>query len=132
MRVCVPVTADTGLGSEVSLHFGSAPCFLLVDSETLAYEAVANGDLGHQHGACQPLKALGDHAVDAIVVGGIGRGALARLNEAGLQVYLARPGTAAEMIAAFVAGELAEVSPDGACGGHAHGHDCHESTIQLS
>ena len=34
VNICIPVTADRGLESPVSGHFGSAPIFMLVDLET--------------------------------------------------------------------------------------------------
>ena len=35
MKICFPVTADEGLESAVYSHFGSAPLFLLVDTDAV-------------------------------------------------------------------------------------------------
>ncbi|MBI5834240.1 MAG: NifB/NifX family molybdenum-iron cluster-binding protein [Armatimonadetes bacterium] len=134
MKVCVPVTADQGLDSAVSLHFGSAPWFAMVDTETGVTRMVVNGDSDHAHGACQPLRALGGESVDAVVAGGIGAGAMARLRETGMKVYLTRPGTVRRALAALAAGELMEASPAEACAHHGEGDGCHgqAAPIQLS
>ena len=70
-------------------HFGSAPFFLIYDTTTHALEVINNGDLAHEHGMCQPLKALGGHAIDTLFVAGIGAGALNKLNHMGITTYQA-------------------------------------------
>jgi predicted Fe-Mo cluster-binding NifX family protein len=118
MKICFPVERNEGLDSPVYAHFGSAPLFVVVDTETLVIRETGNRDLHHAHGACSPLKALGDEAVDAIVVGGIGAGALAGLNRAGLTVYRAIGATIADNLAMLVHVELPVLTPAGVCGGH--------------
>ncbi len=34
MKICFPVQENEGLGSRVYNHFGSAPMFIVVDTET--------------------------------------------------------------------------------------------------
>jgi predicted Fe-Mo cluster-binding NifX family protein len=122
MKVCFPVAQNHGLESRVFNHFGSAPMFLIVETESRSVAEVVNRDLGHQHGACRPLRALGGQAVEAIAVGGIGAGALAGLMQAGLKVYQAHPGTIADNLERFGRNELPELSQQQVCGGHGHGH----------
>lgn len=124
MKICFPVTADEGLESAVYGHFGSAPLFLLVDTDTAMVKAVGNNDLHHAHGQCSPLRAFGDAAAEAIVVGGIGGGALRGLQAAGLKVFRAEGLTIADNLALMGQTGLAEILPGEACGGHGHGHGC--------
>jgi predicted Fe-Mo cluster-binding NifX family protein len=128
MKVCFPVAQNHGLESRVFNHFGSAPIFLVVDSESRTVSEVVNRDLGHAHGACRPLRALGGAEVDAIAVGGIGAGALSGLKQAGLTVYQAQAGTIADNLECMARQELAELTMQQVCGGHGHehghGHDC--------
>ncbi len=121
MKICFPVERNEGLDSPVFGHFGSAPLFMVVDTETREVREIANRDLHHAHGACSPLKALGGQAADAIVVGGIGAGALMGLNRAGLKVYQAEGATIADNLASLRADGLPELTADQVCGGHAHG-----------
>ena len=67
MKVCFPVESDKGLDSEVYDHFGSAPVFVVFDTEIKSINTINNQDLGHVHGKCSPLKALDGKMVDAIV-----------------------------------------------------------------
>ena len=123
VNICIPVTADRGLESPVSGHFGSAPIFLLVDAETRQAKALGNTRAVHEHGACRPLDALAGHRIDAIVVGGIGAGALMKLQGAGIRVFRAVAPTVAGCLDAFAKNEIEEIGPGGACGRHGHGHD---------
>lgn len=124
MKICFPVEENIGLESPVYNHFGSAPLFLVVDTETRQAIALQNKDQVHQHGACNPLKALGNDQLDGIVVGGIGGGALNGLLRMGLKVYRAADGTVATNMDLFLEGMLSELTPQQTCGGHAHGGGC--------
>ena len=79
MKIAFPTQFDHGLESPVFGHFGSAGYFLVVDDASGAVETIVNADRDHLHGQCQPLAALGGNKVDAVVVGGIGGGALQKL-----------------------------------------------------
>lgn len=124
MKLCFPVARNEGLASAVFGHFGSAPTFLVVDAPTREVSEVVNRDLHHAHGGCSPIKALGGHAVDAVVVGGIGGGALAGLMRAGIQVLEARGATVADNLDLWQQGSLTPWAPGRVCGGHGHGHGC--------
>jgi predicted Fe-Mo cluster-binding NifX family protein len=104
------------------MHFGSAPAFAFVDSDTGKFAVVPNGNRHHQHGSCRPLEALAGQDVEAVVVGGVGPGALAALNAAGVAVYRAEGGTVREAIDALRGNALRAVTPVTACGHHGHGH----------
>jgi predicted Fe-Mo cluster-binding NifX family protein len=125
VKICIPCAEDRGLESPVYSHFGSAPVFLIVDTDDGTCHALKNRNEHHAHGMCQPLSALAGQAVDAIAVGGIGQRALARLQTSGMAVYLADRPTVAATIEALGKGELRAVSLDEACAGHGHqhGHD---------
>jgi predicted Fe-Mo cluster-binding NifX family protein len=125
MRVCIPVAEYRGLESPVYGHFGSAPAFVLVDSETMSVELLGNRDQEHVHGQCSPVKALAGVSPDAVVVGGIGAGALRGLLAAGIRVYRCEGNTVADAVRLLKNGELPEVQKDDACAGHSDGHSCH-------
>jgi predicted Fe-Mo cluster-binding NifX family protein len=124
MRVCFPVQNNEGLDSAVFNHFGSAPMFVVVDAVSDTLSTISNGDQHHAHGACNPLKALDNQKIDAVVVGGIGAGALSRLNQAGIKVYRAQSKTVGENLALYKDEGLSEYSPQSLCSGHSHGGGC--------
>ncbi len=121
MKLCFPVQEMSGFESEVYGHFGSAPVFLLVDSDTESIEVIRNAGRHHEHGMCNPIAALEGHKVDVVVAGGIGRGALMNLNRAGIQVYRAMGKTVRENMELFNAKRLSQIQPGHVCAGHIGG-----------
>jgi predicted Fe-Mo cluster-binding NifX family protein len=124
MKLCFPVQANNQMESLVYNHFGSAPNFVIVDTETGSVITVDNRDLHHTHGACNPVMALNGEQVDAVIVGGIGGGAVNKLNQKGVKVFMAVKPTISENIDLFKAGALQQLGPQHTCSGHSHGHSC--------
>ena len=120
MHLCIPVTEDHGLQSTVNGHFGSAPCFILIDLDDLSFKTIPNKNLNHTHGHCQPLLSFEGELIDAIAVGGIGMGAMTQIQNAGIQVFISREKTVADTIAAFREHRLIPATIDLACAHH-HG-----------
>lgn len=118
MRVCFPVQKDEGIESQVYNHFGSAPVFIVVDTEEKGVQRVDNRDLHHVHGACNPIMALGGQKVDALVVGGIGGGALMRLNAMGVKVYEAGTRAVKDNLELLRDNKLQELAMDHSCRAH--------------
>jgi len=124
MKLCFPVQSNDGLESTVYNHFGSAPLFVVLDTDTNVVSTITNNDRLHVHGSCNPLKALDNQTVDAVIVGGIGGGALNRLNHAGIRVYKASASSIRENMDLFTSNTLAEYTPGHTCGGHGKGGGC--------
>ena len=124
MKVCFPVLKAEGLESEVYGHFGSAPVFIVVDTENNNVTSINNSDQHHVHGACNPLKAVNNQKVDAVVVGGIGGGALTRLNQLGIKVFQAQAQTVRENIQMLKNQSLPELTLQHTCAGHGHIGGC--------
>jgi len=124
MKICFPVQTDNGTESAVYNHFGSAPVFVVVDTDTNAVASINNRDQHHAHGACNPMKALDDQKVDAIVVGGIGAGALTRLNQMGITVHSSQGKTIRENITMLQTKSLPVLTVQGCCNGHSNDGGC--------
>lgn len=125
MKICFPIIEENGLKSVVNNHFGSTEIFLIYDTDTKTHSTVKNADTEHAHGACQPLKALNGQKVDAVVLGGIGRGALLKLNAIGIKVLRTSLPSVEENIELLQNGKLTEIKPEETCTGHGecgHGH----------
>ncbi|MGE4317656.1 MAG: NifB/NifX family molybdenum-iron cluster-binding protein [Deferribacterales bacterium] len=119
MKICFPVEINNGLNSEIYGHFGSAPGFVTYDTETKESGYIDNKNAVHEHGACNPAAALAGSGVNAVVVGGIGQGAMMRLMSEGVAVYQAKSGRVKEDIDGFSG--LIKLSRDmQTCGGGAH------------
>jgi predicted Fe-Mo cluster-binding NifX family protein len=124
MKVCFPVQNVEGVESRVFNHFGSAPNFIVIDTSTNEVSTITNRDQHHAHGACNPILALDNRSIDAVVVGGIGGGALSRLNQAGIKVYRAAAESVKENVALYVAKGLQEFGLMHVCGGHSQEGGC--------
>jgi predicted Fe-Mo cluster-binding NifX family protein len=111
---------DKGLQSQVCAHFGSTPAFMIVDPDTESCRVIPNKNQHHGHGMCMPLASLQGEIIDAMIVGGIGMGALNKLNAANIQVYISEHATVAEIVTAFKAGTLKLMQPNMACSHHGH------------
>lgn len=122
MKICFPVPQDEGLESNIYGHFGSAPLFVVVDTELRETRAVSNHGQHYAQGACQPLETLEGEQLDAIVVSVIGSDALQGLNRAGLKVYQALGVTIADNIVCLEQEGLPEYAVDHGCVSHGHEH----------
>ncbi len=121
MNVCFPVQTSDGFESEVYGHFGSAPMFVVVDTLDRSIRTIENFDMNHTKGMCSPLRALGGVNIDGIVVGGIGRGALKKLNILGITVYRATARNVRGNLEILDAGRLPVFKSDEVCSGHRDG-----------
>jgi predicted Fe-Mo cluster-binding NifX family protein len=124
MKIAFPSQEDKGMDSPVYSHFGSARFFTIVDSDNGKSHTQINLDVDHLHGQCQPVRALGDQPVDAIVVGGIGGGALRKLQQASIQVFRGVEGTVQENLDLFRDGKLPEFAFEQVCKGHGGNGGC--------
>jgi len=118
MKLCFPIEVSNGFESVVYGHFGSAPMFFIYDSETNDTEIIDNQNLRHVHGMCSPIQALNGRSLDAIVVGGIGAGAIGKLNMMGIKVYKAIEETIQKNIDLFNQKSLPELTLEHACEQH--------------
>jgi len=115
MRICLPTISDAGLTARLSPHFGRAPFFTLVESETGVVEVLQNRHQHHAHGHCNPLGALGYVPADAVVCRGAGRHALMLLEQHGLAAYLTDEWTVDRAVSGFRSGQLSRVAMDDTC-----------------
>lgn len=118
MKICIPTETDRGLKEKVFAHFGSAPYFLIYDTDKATFEIINNRDQHHIHGMCHPLKALEDKKINAVVCGGMGARAVQKLNEGGIRAYRASVETIEELIKRYKDEALEEITVDNACTNH--------------
>jgi predicted Fe-Mo cluster-binding NifX family protein len=121
MKVGFPVDHDEGMESRVYGHFGSAPTFVVVDTDKNEVRMIQNQDLHHSHGACNPLRALDGQRLDCLIVGGIGGGALLKLNALGIKVYGAEAQKVKENLDLLKENRLQELTMDHSCKAHQGG-----------
>ena len=130
MRLLIPTSDTNGASAQLSGHFGRAPFYAIADTDTGTIVVVENPSVSHGHGECVPASQVFADGYDAVVCQGIGQGAINRLNQAGVPVYVSDGPDVASAIASFrrsslrVAGSEDGCSGSGAksgyCGGQGH------------
>lgn len=105
MRIAVSVEGPD-LDAPVDARFGRAHYFLLVNSETMAWEAVENSqnlDLPQGAGIQAAQNVLG-HSPDVVLTGNCGPKAFRVLEAGGVKVCVGVKGTAREAVKAYLDG----------------------------
>ena len=87
MKLCITCTGKH-LQDRVDSRFGRAPYFLLIETESLNYEAIENpaGDTG-QGAGIRAAQVMVDRGVNALLTGVVGPNAGEALQAAGIKVY---------------------------------------------
>jgi predicted Fe-Mo cluster-binding NifX family protein len=109
MKVCFPVATDAGLESGLFGHFGSAPLFITIDTETEELSDFANCDPMAPEAGCNALKAICSQSLNAMIVDGIGDGFLQILNSCGIEVFQAKSANIRENLTLFKKKQLSMV-----------------------
>jgi len=104
MKIAVSAsTAD--LSSSVDPRFGRCPYFLIVDPETMEFEAVENPNVSSASGAgIQAAQLVANKEVKALLTGSCGPNAFQTLEAAGIQVIVGVSGTVEEAVRSYKTG----------------------------
>ncbi|MEW6078872.1 MAG: NifB/NifX family molybdenum-iron cluster-binding protein [Thermodesulfobacteriota bacterium] len=107
MKIAVSA-AGPDLSDQVDPRFGRAAYFIIVNPETMTFEAVENvQNLNLPQGAgIQAGKTVVNSGADILLTGNCGPKAFAVLRQAGVDVAVSIRGTVAEAVAAYKRGEL--------------------------
>lgn len=113
MKVAVSALG-TDLDSPVDLRFGRTQYYVIVDTETMAYESISNPHMGASGGAgIQAAQMISNYGVQAVISGVLGPNAYQTLQAIGIPSYQATGGSVRETIEAFKAGLLTQVNQPG-------------------
>ena len=121
--VAVACESSAGLAGDVSGHFGRTPFFVvaeIADGHVSTSRSVASPGHGQGCGIPAFVHSLG---ATAVIVGGIGDGAVNGLATRGIEVIAGASGNAGEVLKSYAAGTL--ISGEPGCHGHGgHNHGC--------
>jgi len=108
MKVCVTSQGDN-LDAQIDSRFGRCQYFLIIDTDTLEYEAIKNPNIDASGGAgIQSSQLIADKKVKAVVTGNVGPNAFRTLSAAGISVITGVSGSIREAIEMYKKGELKE------------------------
>ncbi len=113
MRVVIPANG-ANLDAPTSPIFGRSQMFILVDPETLEFEALRNPALDAPGGAgVQAAQTVLQYGVGAVIAPSLGPNAFRVIQAAGIPVYRMEGATVRDVLAAFKAGQLTRLESPG-------------------
>lgn len=99
------------LDSALSPVFGRCPYYIVVDTDTMDFQAFLNPAMGAGGGAgIQAAQLVASQGVGAVLTGNLGPNAFQVLQAAGLPVFTIQGGTVREAVEAYKAGQLLAVA----------------------
>ncbi|MBC8231488.1 DUF5320 family protein [bacterium] len=98
MKVAVSATG-TNLNAQIDPRFGRCANFIIVDTDTMAFEAIQNPYISAAGGAgIQSAQLVANKGVQAVLTGNCGPNAFQTLSAAGVQVITGISGTVREAV----------------------------------
>jgi predicted Fe-Mo cluster-binding NifX family protein len=106
MKICVSATADN-LEAQLDPRFGRCLYLIVVDSETMQFEAIPNMAAGATGGAgIQAAQTIANKGVKVVITGNVGPNAFGSLSAAGIEIVTGASGTVKEVVEQFKKGQL--------------------------
>jgi predicted Fe-Mo cluster-binding NifX family protein len=110
MKICISSTGQD-LAAKVDPRFGRAQRYIIIDTETKAFECVENPAAMAGGGAgTKAAQLVINKAVQAVLTGNIGPNAFAVLGAADIAIYTGVSGTVQEAVDVFLGGTLQPVA----------------------
>jgi len=106
MKICV-TSQGNDLDAQVDPRFGRCQIFILIDTETLEFEAVENPNMSAMGGAgIQSGQLIADKDIKVVLTGNVGPNAFQTLEAAEIEVITGVSGTIKEAVDRYNSGEL--------------------------
>jgi predicted Fe-Mo cluster-binding NifX family protein len=117
MKICVTATADS-LDAQIDPRFGRCSYLVIVDSETMQFEAIPNMAAGATGGAgIQAAQTIASKGVKLLITGNVGPNAFGALSAAGIEIVTGAFGAVRDAVEKFKRGELKKTGAP-TVGGH--------------
>jgi predicted Fe-Mo cluster-binding NifX family protein len=106
MKICVSSTG-TNLEAQLDPRFGRCLYLIILDSETMQFEAIPNMAAGATGGAgIQAAQAIASKGAKVVITGNVGPNAFGALSAAGIEIMTGASGTVKEVVEKYKKGEL--------------------------
>ena len=110
MKIAVSSTGDN-LESDVDMRFGRCKYFMIVESDSMEFNAVSNESIMASGGAgIKAAESIVNQDVEIVLTGNIGPNAHSTLKAAGIKVFTGATGTIKDAINKYKNNELIETS----------------------
>lgn len=115
-RICIPTLDESGLLSNISMHFGKTPYFTLIELEDGEIKNIeVNGSSGkHGGGSKTPAEIILDSDADILICGNLGSKAVSMLRGSEMEVYSGASGKVKDILKEWKMGNLA-VADENSC-----------------
>ena len=119
MKIAIPTMGNNGLDNVVSQHFGRAPTFTIVNTETDEVNVIDNTSQ-HTGGQGYPPEIMQNAGVEVMLCSGLGPRAITMFETFGIKVFVGASGTVKDAIDMWKKGKLPEATDANACREHRH------------
>jgi predicted Fe-Mo cluster-binding NifX family protein len=110
MKIAV-TSSGTTLDDVVAVGFGRCPYFLIVDPDTMEFDAYPNPNINQFGGAgVQSARFMADRDVSVVLTGRCGPNAIQTFGAAGIKVVTGVSGTVNQVVQQYNAGKLVATS----------------------
>ena len=110
MKICIS-SSGTDLESQTDPRFGRCPYFIIVDIDTMKFEALPNQSISAMHGAgIGAAQMVANKNVKVVITGNVGPNAHQVLSSTGIKIITGVTGNVKNTIEKFRSGELKETS----------------------
>ena len=117
MKICVSAFSGS-LDAEVDSRFGRCAYFVIVDSETMEFNAISNSSSSAAHGAgIQAAQTVVNIGAKVVITGNVGPNAFNVLSATGIKIVTGASGSVKDAVEKYKNGQLKEVG-NPTVGGH--------------
>jgi len=121
MKIAVSAVGKE-LDAQIDPRFGRCAFFLIIDLESMAFEAYDNGNIALGGGAgIQSAQFVASKGAQAVITGNCGPNAVQTLRAAGIAVILGQSGTVKDAVEAFRQGMLSSTTEPNVSDHHGFG-----------
>ncbi len=124
MKVCIPTKDNNGMSGAVEQHFGKAPTYTILDTDSGEVSVIPNTS-EHMGGVDLPPEFLHKNGVEIMLCSGLGYKAVKMFESYGIDVFVGAGGTVQDTIDAWKAGQLCNASAENTCAEHGHDDSGH-------
>jgi predicted Fe-Mo cluster-binding NifX family protein len=110
MKICVSAVSDS-MEAQLDPRFGRCLYFVIVDSETMNFEAIPNAASSATGGAgIQSAQTIANKGVKVVITGNVGPNAFQALSAAGIEIVTGASGTVKTVIEDYKKGKFGKTN----------------------
>ncbi len=112
-KICITATGAS-LDAQIDPRFGRCQYFIVVDPETMEFNAIPNDAAAASGGAgIRAAQTVASFNVDAVITGSVGPNAFPALQSSGIKILTGATGTVRDAATRYKQGELSELTNPG-------------------